>query len=179
MAIKPDGQPAIAYLQSKAGSDETTLEVIAREGERWVPVGGIVDRAESLGDLLSPPRLAWESGGAWLAWTRGSQVQIARHTGQGWEQVAPALEARGGRIAFALAEGEPLIVAASDAAFATRGRRFHGGAWSATFDASPADASGLGTGPILATRGAAVYLAFPGLGNRCPLEQVRFAPEIP
>ena len=154
--------------------------MIARDGESWVPVGAPVDRSVSLAALLSPPRLVWEAGGAWLAWTHGSEVRVARHTGRGWEQLAPALEARGGRIAFALVDGDPLIVAAVDTSFGTRARRYLGKAWGPIFDASPVGATGLGTGPILAAAAGSAYLAFPGLGEgaRCPVERLRFPAEI-
>ena len=181
MVIKPDGQPAIAYLQSHDDSDEITLEVIARDGDRWASVAGTVDRSSSLGELLSPPRLSWDGSGVWLAWTRGDEVRVARRTGPGWEHLTPALEARGGRIAFALVDGEPLIVAAVDRGFDTRARRFRGRAWDPAFDVSPAGATGLGTGPVLATGAGSAYLAFPGLGEgaRCPVERLRFAAAIP
>jgi hypothetical protein len=182
MVMKPDGQPAVAFVQGVADSDVATLEVIAREGDRWVPVGTPVDRATGLSDLLSPPRLTWDAAGAWLAWTHGSEVEVARLAGQDWqrETFTPALQARAGRIALALVDGGPLVAAGIDVGFGTRARWFHGGAWSAELDLTPEGGAGLGTGPILTAGAGAVYLAFPslGAGDRCLVEQVRFAPEI-
>jgi hypothetical protein len=183
MVMKPDGQPAVAYVQAVPDSDEATLEVIAREGDRWVPVGTVVDRSAGLGDLLSPPRLAWDAGGAWLAWSRGSAVNVARHAGTDWQRqvFTPTLQARNGRIAMALVEGGPLVASGIDIGFGTRVRRFRGGVWGPELDATPEELTrGLGTGPIVAAAGSTAYLAFPslGAGDRCLLEQLEFAPEI-
>ena len=183
LVVKPDGQPVVAYLQGREGSDETTLEVIARAGEHWVPVGGTVDRSLTLAELLSPPRLDWDAHGGWLAWTRGSVVGVARSSGGDWkrEPLTPPMPVRSGRIAFALIDGGALLATGIDIWFGTRLRRFHQGAWGPELDATPADVRGLGTGPILVTgSGGAAYLAFPGIGtgDLCPLEQLRFEPEI-
>ncbi len=158
LAIRADGTPAVAYHRGAFGSNAIVILAAQHDGTAWQALGTTIDSSPT--GALGRPTIEFAlDGQPWVAWSRVSDVHVARFDGNAFVEVpiSPALATFNGQSSFAFLDGDPVVIGA-DQFLGGRidVRRMHNGVWEPP---TIVTAAGLTRTMWLAPSGSSVVIA--------------------